>query len=99
MSLYTIKGILILDAEGKRVAAKYYGNDFPTVKEQLAFEKNLFGKTHRVNSEIIMFDNIIAVYRSMADIYTYVFGGADENELILSSVLSALFETLSHLLR
>jgi len=41
--------MLILDAEGKRVAAKYYGDDYPTTKEQLVFEKNLFTKTHRAN--------------------------------------------------
>eukprot|EP01102_Stenamoeba_stenopodia_P008789 TRINITY_DN2566_c0_g1_i1.p1 TRINITY_DN2566_c0_g1~~TRINITY_DN2566_c0_g1_i1.p1 ORF type:complete len:177 (+),score=45.38 TRINITY_DN2566_c0_g1_i1:235-765(+) len=99
MSLYTIKGMLVLDAEGKRVAAKYYGDDYPTTKDQLLFEKNLFTKTHRANSEIILFDNIIAVYRSAADIYLYVIGSADENELILASVLTSLYETLSILLR
>ena len=39
--------MLVLDTEGKRILAKYYGNDFATVKEQLAFEKNLFEKTKR----------------------------------------------------
>ena len=46
-SLYTVKSVLVLDTEGKRILAKYYGNDFATVKEQLAFEKNLFEKTKR----------------------------------------------------
>ena len=50
-------------------------------------------------AEIILFDNIISVYRSAADIYLYVIGSADENELILASVLTSLYETLSILLR
>ena len=46
-TLYTFKAVLVLDTEGKRILAKYYGNDFATVKEQIAFEKNLFDKTKR----------------------------------------------------
>ncbi len=47
--MYTIRNILILDSDGNRIAAKYYTDDYPTVKEQHAFEKNLFTKTHRIN--------------------------------------------------
>lgn len=38
----------ILDNDGNRILAKYYDkNVLPTTKEQKAFEKNLFNKTHR----------------------------------------------------
>jgi len=47
-SLYTVKAVLVLDTEGKRVLGKYYGNDFPTTKDQFVFERNLFEKTKRV---------------------------------------------------
>ena len=46
-SLYTVKAVIALDTEGKRVLAKYYGTDFVNVKDQFAFEKNLFDKTKR----------------------------------------------------
>ncbi|UMM17908.1 hypothetical protein L5515_014233 [Caenorhabditis briggsae] len=50
-SLYSIKGIVILDQDGNRVVAKYYDrNTFGTVKEQKAFEKSLFSKTSRNTS-------------------------------------------------
>jgi hypothetical protein len=49
VSLYSVRSLLILDSEGGRIAAKYYSNDFPTVKSQIDFEKNLFAKTHRAN--------------------------------------------------
>ena len=45
-SLYTVKGILILDNNGDRLFGKYYDpNVFPTTKEQKDFEKSLFSKT------------------------------------------------------
>ena len=52
-TLYTVKGILILDNDGKRVWANYYdSNVFPTLKEQAAFEKSLFNKTSKANAEV-----------------------------------------------
>ncbi|KAH9634723.1 hypothetical protein HF086_015596 [Spodoptera exigua] len=48
-TLYIVKGMCILDNDGNRILAKYYDKDvLPTAKEQKAFEKNLFNKTHRV---------------------------------------------------
>jgi len=48
-SLYVVKGIAILDNDGNRILAKYFDETvFPGVKEQKAFEKNLFTKTHKV---------------------------------------------------
>jgi len=99
MSLYTIKSVLVLDSEGKRICCKYFTDEYPSVKEQLAFEKNLFQKTYRANAEILMWENVIAVYRSSADIFFYVTGGYDENELVLVSILNAFYDALAKLLR
>ncbi|CDQ81853.1 unnamed protein product [Oncorhynchus mykiss] len=49
-SLYTVKAVLILDNDGERLYAKYYDDTYPSVKEQKAFEKNIFSKTHRTDS-------------------------------------------------
>lgn len=46
----TIKNILLLDSEGKRVAVKYYSNDWPTNSAKLAFEKSVFTKTQKTNA-------------------------------------------------
>jgi len=99
MTLYTVRSVLALDMEGKRICAKYFTNDLPTPKEQLPFEKTLFSKTHRANAEILMWENTIAVYRSCADVIFYVTGGYQENELVLLSVLNAFYEAVSKLLR
>jgi len=91
--------ILILDNDGNRIIAKYYDGTFTTAKEQKTFEKNLFNKTHRANAEIIMFEGLTCVYRSNVDLYFYVVGSAQENELILVSVLNCLYDSISHMLR
>ncbi|EHA8586468.1 Coatomer subunit zeta-2 [Cocos nucifera] len=46
----SIKNILLLDSEGKRVAVKYYTDDWPTLAAKLAFEKSLFTKTQKTNA-------------------------------------------------
>nr|CAD7460061.1 unnamed protein product [Timema tahoe] len=99
-TLYTVKGMAILDNDGNRILAKYYDkNVFPTAKEQKTFEKNLFNKTHRANAEIIMLDGLTCVYRSNVDLFFYVMGSSHENELILMSVLNCLYDSVSHILR
>ncbi|XP_030856108.1 coatomer subunit zeta-1 isoform X2 [Strongylocentrotus purpuratus] len=98
-SLYTVKAVAILDNDGERLLAKYYDDTFSTAKEQKAFEKNLFNKTHRANAEIIMLEGMTIVYRSNVDLLFYVVGSASENELILVSVLNCLYDSVSQILR
>ena len=99
-SLYTIKGILILDNEGKRVWGKYYDPTIlPSVKEQNSFEKSLFSKTETANSEILMLDGLTILYKNNVDLYFYVLGGPRENELVLLSVLNCVFDSISQIVR
>ncbi|XP_019920789.3 coatomer subunit zeta-1-like isoform X1 [Crassostrea angulata] len=98
-SLYSVKAIAILDNDGNRLITKYYDEQFPTAKEQKQFEKNLFGKTHKANSEIIMFEGLTCVYKSNVDLFFYVVGSSHENELILASVLNALYDSINQILR
>lgn len=89
-----------MDNDGNRILAKYYDkNIFPTVKEQKAYEKNLFSKTHRANAEIIMLDGLTCVYSSNVDLFFYVMGSSYENELLLMSVLNCLCESVSLILK
>ncbi|XP_071789029.1 coatomer subunit zeta-1-like isoform X1 [Asterias amurensis] len=98
-SLYTVKAIAILDNDGERIVSKYYDDTYPTAKEQKVFEKNLFSKTHRANAEIIMLEGLTCVYRSNVDLFFYVVGSSQENELILVSVLNCLYDSISQILR
>ena len=98
-SLYSIKAIFIMDNSGKRLLARYYDDTYPTAKEQKAFEKNVFKKTQKSDSEIALLEGLTIVYKSNVDLYFYVVGSSLENELILMSVLSCLFDSISLLLR
>lgn len=98
-SLYSVKAILILDNDGSRLVGKYFSNEFPTIKEQKDFEKNLFAKTHKANGEIIMLDNLTIVYRSNVDLFFYVVGSTSDNEIMLVSVLNCLYDTVNQILR
>ncbi|XP_051030827.1 coatomer subunit zeta-2 isoform X2 [Phodopus roborovskii] len=88
-SLYTIKAVFILDNDGRRLLAK----------EQMVFEKNVFNKTSRAESEIAFLGGMTIVYKSSIDLLLYVVGSSSENELMLMSVLACLFDSLSHILR
>ncbi|XP_031493638.1 coatomer subunit zeta-2-like isoform X2 [Nymphaea colorata] len=102
-SFPSIKNILLLDSEGKRVAVKYYSDDWPTLNAKLAYEKSVFTKTQKSNArteaEITMFDGYIVIYKFIADLHFFVTGGDDENELIISTVLQAFFDAVGILLR
>ncbi|KAG8385341.1 hypothetical protein BUALT_Bualt03G0032700 [Buddleja alternifolia] len=99
----SIKNILLLDSEGKRVAAKYYSDDWPTNNAKEAFEKTVFTKTQKTNArtevEIAMFENNIVVYKFVQDLHFFVTGGENENELILATVLQGFFDAVGILLR
>ncbi|KAK6264243.1 hypothetical protein QUC31_012376 [Theobroma cacao] len=98
-----VKNILILDSEGKRVAVKYYSDEWPTNSAKLAFEKSLFTKTLKSNArteaEITMFDSNIVIYKFVQDLHFFVTGGDDENELVLAGVLQGLYDAISLLVR
>ncbi|CBI35910.3 hypothetical protein VitviT2T_013204 [Vitis vinifera] len=99
----SIKNILLLDSEGKRVAVKYYSDDWPTNAAKLAFEKSVFTKTQKTNArteaEIAMFENNVVIYKFIQDLHFFVTGGDDENELILATVLQGFSDAVALLLR
>lgn len=108
-----IKAILVVDADGKRILARYYSADWASAADETNFEKKLYDKTMRTNAknegghqrpgdgrhdqpqrsrrcrcqpahvplvharraaEVIMFDNLVTVYRNSADVWFYVVG-------------------------
>ncbi|GLE10027.1 hypothetical protein PINS_up022001 [Pythium insidiosum] len=98
-----VKAIFVIDSDGNRVCAKYYDKSYPTAKDQLALEKKLYMKTKnsnpRLEADIILVENIVSVFRSGSDVTMHVIGSANENEIILLSVLDAAFDAVSTLLK
>ncbi|CAO2190852.1 unnamed protein product, partial [Urochloa humidicola] len=99
----SVKNILLLDSEGKRVAVKYFSDDWPTNASKLSYEKSIFTKTLKTNArtdaEITLFDGYIVVYKFVHDLHFFVTAGDDENELILASVLNGFCDSVGLLLR
>jgi len=101
--------------DSSRILTKYYspphppahahGNDYPganpypQVKDQKSFEKGLLEKTAKQTSDIILYDNRVVVFKMESDVMLYVVGGADENEILLYSVILALRDSLNILLK
>ncbi|XP_041736756.1 coatomer subunit zeta-1 isoform X2 [Coregonus clupeaformis] len=99
-TLYTVKAVFILDNDGNRLLSKYYDTGlYPSMKEQKNFEKNVFNKTHKADNEIAFVEGMTIVYKCSIDLFFYVAGSAQENELMLMAVLNCLFESLSQILR
>eukprot|EP01059_Diplonema_ambulator_P022741 TRINITY_DN3807_c0_g1_i1.p1 TRINITY_DN3807_c0_g1~~TRINITY_DN3807_c0_g1_i1.p1 ORF type:complete len:210 (+),score=82.74 TRINITY_DN3807_c0_g1_i1:44-673(+) len=102
--IHRIQGIVLLDGEnGKRLFAKYYGEPFEGVLEkQRAFEEKLYAKTHNGGSigspkdggDITLVDAHTVVFRLDPEIHMYVVGSVNENEIMISSVLVCLENTL-----
>jgi len=107
--------LILSSDDSSRILAKYYsaphppanaqGNDYPganpypSVKDQKSFEKGLLEKTAKQTSDIILYDNKVIVFKMESDVMLYVVGGAEENEILLYSVILALRDSLNILLK
>ncbi|KAB8345994.1 hypothetical protein FH972_023046 [Carpinus fangiana] len=74
-------------------------NPYPQLKDQKAFEKGLLEKTAKQNSDVILYDNRVVVFKMESDVMLYVVGSADENEILLYNALLALRDSLNILLK
>lgn len=74
-------------------------NPYPQVKDQKSFEKGLLEKTSKQNSDVILYDNRVVVFKMESDVMLYVVGGQDENEILLYNALLALRDSLNILLK
>uniref|UniRef100_A0A5S6QT70 Coatomer subunit zeta n=1 Tax=Trichuris muris TaxID=70415 RepID=A0A5S6QT70_TRIMR len=97
--VYCVKGIMLLDSDGNRLIAKYYGDTFAGVQQEKEFERKVFNKTKKLNSDIILLDGLICLYKSNVDLYFCVIGSGQQDELILYSVLNCFYESVVHILK
>jgi hypothetical protein len=63
------------------------------------FKKTKNNTTTRTDADVMMMDNILAIFRCATDTRFYIVGSTDENEIILNNVLDALYDALTTLLR
>uniref|UniRef100_A0A3Q2CTM4 Coatomer subunit zeta n=1 Tax=Cyprinodon variegatus TaxID=28743 RepID=A0A3Q2CTM4_CYPVA len=73
---------LIIASKCQDMFASYYDPElYPTMKEQKNFESNVFSKTHKADNEIAFLEGMTIVYKSSIDLFFYVVGSAQENEV------------------
>jgi len=56
-------------------------------------------KTAKQNTDVILYDNKIVLFKLESDVMLYVVGFPDENEIFLFNVLLALRDSLNILLK
>lgn len=108
LSLYSVQAVLILDNAGNRIHAKYYqpphiSDDrrralLQSVKKEKEFEKQLFQKTHKQDSEILIFEDHLVYYKEYLDVTLYLLGSMEENEIVLQQAFSAFKDSLDLIL-
>lgn len=116
--------MLLLDADGNRILAKYYQppqetisetppaapttaglgalgarNPYQTLKEQHALERAVWDKARRASGDVFQYDNNLVLFKSTYDVFLFVIAPERENELMMHSFLTSLYETLSVLLQ
>ncbi|SCU78665.1 LADA_0A06788g1_1 [Lachancea dasiensis] len=105
LSLYAVEALLILDSEGKRIYTKYYNSPHEkadqtsqqpktSLKQQKEFESRLFKKTHKQNTDILLFEDSLVLYKEYVDVSLYLIGSADENELVLQQAFTAVKDSI-----
>ena len=71
----------------RRHSARYYDDQFSSVAAQKANEKAIFRKVHRLNTDLIVHDGSVVLYRNYLDVIFILTGAPGENELLLQAVL------------
>ncbi|KAJ1975095.1 Golgi-to-ER vesicle coat component [Dimargaris xerosporica] len=105
LTLYSVTAMVMLDADGHRLLAKYYSrpplhtSKYLTLKEQKALEKQLHSKMKRGGNEVMLLDGHLVLARSLSDVHFYLVGSMDENEVLLNSALKGFVDTVSALLK
>ncbi|OMJ21374.1 Coatomer subunit zeta-1 [Smittium culicis] len=104
--LYTTKAMIIFDSEGNRLISKYYNfhSHEPqyaplTPKEKKDFEHNLGIKLMKAGGEILLHENNLVLFNTVSDLNFCLVGVAEENELLLSSILNGFVDAVNILLR
>lgn len=96
-----VNALIVLDGDGERLLAKYY--DGRAKPEQTKLEQFLHKKTKavtaRADTEVLLVDNEVVVFRAGQECKFFVSSSNEENELILTGVLEVIFDTISQLLR
>ena len=92
MNVPTIKAVLLIDLDGKRIYSKYYEkNPIVTLNKQHEIE-NKISKTisQKGNNELFLLDKYIVLYKTISDVIIAVLTDPQENELFVLQALNCI---------
>lgn len=94
--LKSLKAIVLLDMDGRRILAKYYDE---TAINQIAFEKKLFKNTRgqKVSEEFLSLDRMYIIHRFFSDFHLYVIGQRSENPMLLDLISDCFVDVMKML--
>mmetsp|Transcript_60434 Transcript_60434/g.129607 ORF Transcript_60434/g.129607 Transcript_60434/m.129607 type:complete len:195 (+) Transcript_60434:81-665(+) len=102
--LCQILGILVLDADGQRLAVKYSSTGrkelWPTNKDQLAFEKRVISKLPKSSQtrsevDVAVIDDYTVIYQACNDIVVCAVAACSENELVVLQLVEGIYAAMS----
>ncbi len=100
-----VKAVIVINHEGKRISSRFCDRkEWPDLESQRSFEMNLLRKIQTLGDisdsiDVMEFGNYIVAYKQADDLFMFVVGGSNENELIMAEVLQTLDESLHTLMR
>lgn len=92
----SLKAIVLLDMDGKRILAKYYDE---AAINPIAFEKKLFKNTRgqKISEEFISLDRMYIIHKFFTDFHFYVIGQRTENPMLLDSISDCFVDVMKML--
>lgn len=100
-----VKAVIVINHEGKRICSRFCDRiEWNDQEAQRAFEMSLLRKVQAMGDvsdsvDVMEFKDYVVAYKQADDLFMFVVGGTDENELIMAEVLAALDETLHIIMR
>lgn len=93
--LTKIQTVFIFSIDGTHLISQCY-NGFSPKSEQSAFEKSIFRRAMDDQfGEIMQHDEHIVIYKLVGDVFVFVVGGLESNELLLAEVADTISTGLS----
>ena len=94
MNTPTVKAVLLIDLDGKRIYSKYYEKN-PTlpinkqhdIEQRIA--KSVAGKG---NNELFLLDKYVVLYRTMSDVIVAMLTDPQENEIFVNMALMCIVD-------
>eukprot|EP00927_Polykrikos_kofoidii_P051130 TRINITY_DN44935_c0_g1_i1.p1 TRINITY_DN44935_c0_g1~~TRINITY_DN44935_c0_g1_i1.p1 ORF type:complete len:195 (-),score=53.52 TRINITY_DN44935_c0_g1_i1:87-671(-) len=99
-----ILALLVLDADGLRLAVKYSSlarkDVWPTLAQQVAFEKRIISKlpkpsNTRTEVDVAIIDDYTVLYQACNDVIVCAVAVSTENELVVLQLVEGIFAAMS----